>query len=154
MPGETFGGYIVPSYADVNSAIDAINRGFDEYRQYVGSYNTNLACPELIDPSLATARLSTGTVDQTAALVKLNAFPNPFNDRVSFNIQSNVSGKASLVVYNMVGQKVGNVFEGFVVAGRGQVVEYKVPLSGRTNLIYIFTVNGKQHVGKLINQKR
>jgi hypothetical protein len=153
IPGTTVGGYVVPSYADVNSAVDAINRGFDEYTQYVGSYNTNLACPDLLDAGLTTARLSTGSVDQTAALVKLNAFPNPFNDRVSFNIQSNVSGKASLVVYNMVGQKVGDVFQGYVFAGRGQVVEYKVPLSARANLIYIFTINGKQRVGKLINQR-
>jgi hypothetical protein len=142
--------------SDINNAVSAINEGFDQCRIFIG-WDVEECAPN--DPAQANlivsgARINTNTeVDQTAALVKINAFPNPFSDRVRFNIQSNVSGKASLVVYNMVGQKIGNVFEGYVVAGRGQVVEYKAPLAARTNLIYIFTINGKQRVGKLINQR-
>jgi hypothetical protein len=153
LPGANIGGYIVPSYADVSSAVDAINRGFDEWRQYVGSYGTELYCPELLT---STARLSTGgTFDQTASSIMMNvkAFPNPYTDRVQFNIESSVSGKGSLVVYNMLGQKVKTVFEGYVFAGRGQVVDFKVPAASRANLIYVLTIGGKQTTGKLINQR-
>jgi hypothetical protein len=90
---------------------------------------------------------------QMAARINVTSSPNPYNDRVQFKIESNISGRGSLVVYNMMGQKVKTVFEGYVVAGRGQVVELKIPAINRENLIYIFSVNGLQRTGKLINQR-
>jgi hypothetical protein len=98
--------------------------------------------------------MATGGEDQSLVKMNVKAFPNPFNDRIQFSIESNVSGKGSLVVYNMIGQKVKTVFEGYVFAGRGQVVDFKVPAASRANLIYILTINGKQRTGKVINQRR
>jgi hypothetical protein len=80
----------------------------------------------------------------------VGAFPNPYNDRVVFTIQSHVSGRGVLEVYNLKGQKVQTVFDGNVFAGMSQTIQYLVPVQNRTTLMYRFTVGGKQVSGKLI----
>jgi hypothetical protein len=83
----------------------------------------------------------------------VTAYPNPFNDNVRFVIQSPVSGQATLEVFNMVGQKLRTVYNGRVLAGAQQIVEFKVPATSRVNMIYMLRVNGQQVVGKLISVK-
>ena len=93
---------------------------------------------------------------QTEVRSKLSvtAAPNPFTDKVRFTIESPVSGQGSLEVFNMLGQKVKTVYQGFIQAGRGQVMEYNVPALHQTNLIYRLQVGGKQVTGKLINVRK
>jgi len=45
------------------------------------------------------------------------AAPNPFNSRLRFTIQPTISGKGSLELYNLIGQKVATVFQGYVQKG-------------------------------------
>ena len=66
-------------------------------------------------------------------------------------INSQVSGQGSLQVYNMLGQRVATVYNGTIVAGRSQIVEYNAPRSFNGGMIYIFRVGGKQVTGKLMN---
>lgn len=84
---------------------------------------------------------------------KVKAVPNPFTDKIRFNLVSGVSGLGVLELYNMQGQKIGVVFEGFVQAGREFTKEYFVPGAARANLIYIFRVGDQKISGKLINQR-
>jgi hypothetical protein len=85
--------------------------------------------------------------------IKVSAYPNPFTDKVRFTIKSTVSGQGSLDVFNMVGQKVKTVYQGYVHANTEQVVEYRVPDVSRQNLIFVMTVNGEKVTGKLLNAK-
>lgn len=84
---------------------------------------------------------------------KVIAAPNPFTDRIRFTLESAISGKGTLELYNMLGQKVQTVFEGYVEAGRPFTKEYAVPQSQRTSLVYVFTVGGLRTSGKLIGMK-
>jgi hypothetical protein len=84
---------------------------------------------------------------------KVKAVPNPYTDKIRFNLVSGVSGMGILELYNMQGQKIGVVFEGFVQAGREFTKEYVVSGAARTNLVYIFRVGDQKISGKLINQK-
>lgn len=84
---------------------------------------------------------------------KVKAVPNPFTDKIRFNLISGVSGMGILELYNMQGQKIGVVYEGFVQAGREFTKEYVVPGTARANLIYIFRVGDQKISGKLINQR-
>lgn len=84
---------------------------------------------------------------------KVNAAPNPFTDRIRFTLESAISGKGTLELYNMLGQKVQTVFEGYVEAGRPFTREYAVPQSQRTSLVYVFSVGGLRTSGKLIGMK-
>lgn len=46
------------------------------------------------------------------------AYPNPFNPSTTLEFSSRVTGPAMLIVYNVIGQPVGTLFEGMVEAGR------------------------------------
>jgi hypothetical protein len=81
---------------------------------------------------------------------KVQAAPNPYTDKVKFILESAVSGQASLEIYNMMGQKIQTVFQGYIQAGKSQIKEYNIPKAQRANLVYIFTVGNQKVTGKLI----
>jgi hypothetical protein len=136
--------------ADINDAVSHINEGFDECRIFIG---WNVAPCPAFDPSVPSSpRITTTAIaEESVQTLTVNAFPNPFRNRVNFVIASPVSGKASLEVYNMFGQKVKTVYQGYITAGRSQVVEYRAPEIINQSLIYIFRVGDKKVTGKLIN---
>jgi hypothetical protein len=136
----------VPSYGEINDAVDAINNGFDECRLFL-SY-----CPD--EAPTTKVSVSPSMEAQTSNKLAVAAFPNPFNDKVRFEIKSTVSGPATLEVYNMFGQKVKTVFKGNVFAGKGERVEFNVPPIQRTNLFYVLRVGANQVAGKLISAKQ
>jgi len=84
---------------------------------------------------------------------KVLAAPNPFSSKIKFNLESAVSGQGSLELYNMLGQKVKTVYQGYIKEGQILFVEYNVPSAQRTNLMYIFRVGDQQVTGKLIGIK-
>ena len=152
LADSALGGKTVPvSLDDIAKAVDVINNAFDGCGRLVGYV-------DYVEPVWTMASrmgvISTGETEQQAiTTMKVKAFPNPYTDRIQFSIESTVSGRGTLVVYNTLGQKIKTVFEGNITAGRGQVVEYKVPNASRMNLIYMFTINGKRFTGKLLNVK-
>jgi hypothetical protein len=83
----------------------------------------------------------------------VTAAPNPYNEKIRFSITPGVSGRGSLEMYNMLGQKVRTVFEGQVQKGKLQTIEYNVPSAQRANMIYLFKVGNERASGKLINLK-
>jgi hypothetical protein len=86
-------------------------------------------------------------VAESKATVK--AYPNPFNDKVKFVVNSPDAGKGSLEVYNIMGQKIKTVFQGHINAG-DQSFEMNVSKKQQSTLIYIFRVGDKQVTGKLL----
>ena len=81
------------------------------------------------------------------------ATPNPYTDKIRFVLQSAVSGTGSLELFNMTGQKIKSIFQGYVFAGKGQVIEYIVPPTQSRNIVYVFTVAGQKTTGTLIGIK-
>ncbi len=77
----------------------------------------------------------------------------PPDPRIRFTLKSSMSGQGSLELYNMLGQKMKTVFQGYVIAGQAQTIEYAVPNSQRANLIYLFRVGTETTTGKLIGMK-
>jgi hypothetical protein len=256
LAGALVPGSGVPTYAEVNSVVDAFNNAFDGWKYWTGDYNLNLANPtgNLANASVAsafcggtsnnTASLTyngttgapysysitwnaaallagltnvnyttlltnnvtvnlgsvapgsyTGTftvintntgctdaqsftvnvaaciVDETLQLrgggnpatvveppqivkqISVTANPNPFNDVVKFTIASPVSGKAQLEVYNMMGQRVSVIYNGYLQANKNQVIEYKIGAEAQQNLIYVLNVGGERVTGKLLHVK-
>ncbi|TMI94307.1 MAG: T9SS type A sorting domain-containing protein [Bacteroidetes bacterium] len=132
------------SASDMNAALNAINVGFDKGKALM---KQEITC------SVPVTRAGSQIMNEvTAQKPVITAYPNPFNDQVRFILQATESGKATLDIYNMVGQKVKTAFQGQLVANSPQTVEYKIPAhSPSENLIYIFRINSKQFTGKLIN---
>jgi hypothetical protein len=137
---------IVPTYSAVNDAVDAINNAFDGCTSFAG-YQT------CVTSSLVVMARVAPEANAITDHIKVSAYPNPFTDKVRFTIKSTVSGQGSLDVFNMVGQKVKTVYQGYVHANTEQVVEYRVPDVSRQNLIFVMTVNGEKVTGKLLNAK-
>lgn len=85
---------------------------------------------------------------------KVLAVPNPFNDRIRFTLQSDVSGHGALELYNVTGQRVKTVYQGYIQKGQTQTIDYSVPVNQRTNLFYIFRVGDLKATGKLVGLKK
>ena len=138
----------VPSYSAINDAVTQINEGFDECKMFGG------ACPApvALAGNVRTTQASVATTTQVDGL-QVSAYPNPFNEVVKFTIQSKVSGKAQLEVYNMLGQKVKTVYSGFIQANKAQVVEFRAGAAAHQSLLYILKIGDNQVTGKLLNSR-
>lgn len=148
----------VPSYADVNAAVDCINKSFDEGRRFLNYFETQQTC-ELLFPSPA---LPTGTTTTTTTAlsgreatntITVTAFPNPFSDNISFEIDAKQTGKALLEVYSVTGQKLKTVYNGNINAGR-QRFTMTVPAHQRSVLFYVFRMGDQRVTGKLLYNGR
>ena len=142
-PGQVTGGCTVPSYSAITNAVDAINNAFDECKNYIG-YGVCSTASRTNNTEVAT------TKDEISSYVKVKVFPNPYHDNVTFNIESNISGKAILEIFNLTGQKLNTVFEGNLNAGKGQNIRFVIPEQKRSNLIYRLRVGEKTTTGKIL----
>ena len=68
-------------------------------------------------------------------------------------MQSDVSGHGTLELYNLLGQKVKTVYQGFVPKGFKTTIDYSVPAGIHSNLIYLFKVGNERKSGILIGAK-
>jgi hypothetical protein len=91
------------SASNMNDALNAINVGFDKGKALMSQ---EITCPAPV--TRAGSQIMNEVVAQKPIVT---AYPNPFNDQVRFILQPTESGKATLDVYNMVGQKVKTVFK-------------------------------------------
>ena len=145
----------VPSYADVNDAVDCINKSFDEGRRFLNYYDTKQTCEMLFPPPIilpiTTAITSARIADaSTTNVVTVTAYPNPFSENINFQIETKQSGQGSLEVYNMAGQKVKTVFSGYLNAGIQRFKMY-VPSNQRSVLFYIFRMGDQKAAGKILH---
>ena len=117
----------------------------------LGCVSAATDCNNYITNSCSAPRMASAkTIEIKEPTTKVKAYPNPYNDKVNFVIQSSVSGKGSLEVYNMTGQKIRTIYQGMIHSGMGQMIEYIVPQANRTNLVYILRIGKEKITGKLI----
>jgi hypothetical protein len=137
---------------DIATAEEVINNAFEGCRYLVGfsackktCANLEEKCPLPVAFEKPSVSLSTGSKN-----LKATVYPNPYNDHLKFIIESPYSGHGALYIYNVSGQKL-QVFQGTFVGGKTKIIDYKVPLEKRSNLVYILSV-GEQHVsGKIMH---
>jgi hypothetical protein len=99
--------------------------------------------------SSTTLKASITTENAASSQTILKAYPNPFSDKVRFELTSPVSGKGNLEVYNMMGQRVKTIYEGFISAGT-QTFELNLPTRQIASLIYVLRIGDKKISGKLL----
>jgi len=139
----------VPSYSSINDAVTSINEGFDECKTFLGNCAPGVITvkpvPRVGDHEKAQA------IENREETITVTPYPNPFSDYVRFSIKSQISGQGILEVYDLSGQKLQVVYSGYIYSGKPQVIEYRVPMLYRTNMLYVLRVGGKMLTGKLIN---
>ena len=81
--------------------------------------------------------------------LRVKAYPNPFSDKVKFVVSVPVEGEGVLDLYNMMGQRIKNIYTGHFKAGT-QNFELSLPGNQVATLVYVLRVAGKQVTGKLV----
>ena len=83
----------------------------------------------------------------------IKAYPNPFSDQIKFVVTTKEKGQASLELFNMSGQKIKSVYNGFMAEGI-QNFNFTIPQHEMNTVIYIFRQNGKTVTGKLMHANK
>jgi hypothetical protein len=133
------------SLADVASAEDILNNAFDECKGFAGWSAEPVVCPPLLVEGVAP---SVSILSNQSLTVK--AFPNPYDENITFVIKSTETGRGKLNLFNLRGEQVSTVFDGNVEANRTMTITYKVPPLQRQSLVYHFSIGKKIETGKLI----
>jgi hypothetical protein len=119
--------------------------------------NATVICPSNSTsplPGINHVAIDVATQQIAVKALAVSASPNPFTDRIRFTIHAPKAGRATLEVYNMLGQKVGVAFEGQLNANETRTVDFNAPANHRSNLIYTLRMNGEQISGKLMSIKQ
>ncbi len=104
-------------------------------------------------PPLKEAEMET-TIPGLLAPSELKVFPNPFNERVTFEFVSGEDGHAVLELYNLTGQRIERLLDRYVEKGVMNKVDY-VPTDAVSGIyIYKLTQNGNSQIGRVIYQKQ
>jgi hypothetical protein len=139
--------------ADVNTALASNNRNIMLQLAKELDDDNNLGCPlnnSNAVPIASSVVGETRTETENVTKITVSAAPNPYIDKVRFNLKSSVTGQGTLQVYNLLGQNVKTVFNGLIEAGIPKIVEFTVPNANRTSLIYSFKVGSKIVSGTLL----
>ncbi len=110
------------------------------------------------DASNCSSQQTITTTQRPATIVPaeqttVKAYPNPFNDKVRFEVNSLQSGNGTLEVFNTLGQKIKTVYRGHISAGINNF-DLSLPGQKTSSLIYRFSLGTKQLTGKLLQIKR
>ncbi len=137
--------------SDVNNAVDVINRSFDGGRFFIGYYTTQQSCSTLSSSSIAS--ISVSNPGTTVSNLSVKAYPNPYTSSVDFRFVSPVSGKATLEIYSLLGQRLAIIDKGKIDAGIESSFTYNVPVSNRVPMMYKVIVGTQTFRGTLIPAK-
>lgn len=85
--------------------------------------------------------------------VTITTVPNPFSNRVRFVINVAEAGNGSLEIYNIQGQKLKTLYQGYMPAGTN-FYELTMAHKRQGELIYVFTKDGVRTSGKLLQMSK
>jgi hypothetical protein len=121
---------------EVGDAVDVLNNAFDE-------------CRFLSDRVPYVAPGINARVSQNSS-VEVTAHPNPYNDKITFTVKSQVSGKASFELIGLLGEKVAKLYEGQMDKGAVRTFIYNAPVNNRKTLVYQLRIGDEVVTGKVI----
>ena len=84
---------------------------------------------------------------------KLKIYPNPFKDRARFEFASPIATQAKIDIYNMAGQMVQTVFDGFVEKNTTYNADFKPDEQVSGIYFYRMKLGNVIHNGKLVYKK-
>lgn len=84
---------------------------------------------------------------------ELLAYPNPFNDRLIIEFGLALESKVKVEIFNAMGLKISQLFEGYMEAGRYSRFEFVPEGLASQLLIYKVTVQDRIYIGKVIYNK-
>ncbi|MFM9026651.1 MAG: T9SS type A sorting domain-containing protein, partial [Bacteroidota bacterium] len=138
-----------PSLSEINAALDAINRGFDECRVLVSFTNTS---PVQARTNASNSGNRSYQLEADGMVSK--AYPNPFSSStiIEFSI-SDFNDKVSVEVRGLDGQLVSRLYEGPV--NGGEVVKVEFDAADMPSGVYFYRIisGDLMQYGKLLLQR-
>jgi hypothetical protein len=136
--------------SDVSSAVDAINRAFDECRVITG-YETNGGTT--ITQSRPRNNLSEQENPKVETGLIASAFPNPYlQNQFNLRIKSPVSGEAIVQLFTIDGVKLSESRIS-LIQDAGQVVMIQVPKGYKGRIVYLVTQGTYRAKGIVLGSK-
>jgi hypothetical protein len=90
-----------------------------------------------------------GSASLTENTVNVKTIPNPFRNNVRFVITSPEAGNGVLDVFNIQGQKIRTVYQGYISAG-ANFFDLSLPENSRAEYIYVLKMGDRKVSGKLM----
>jgi hypothetical protein len=147
LPGAAAaGGTVVPSYSAVSGMVSTFNEAFDECRVFLKYDSVEMKCPEME----STQRYVDVQTEPVRTTIRANAFPNPYGKLIQFSLVANVSGQAELSLFDLSGQQLAQLYQGYWNAGDWRLLNYPVKPGQSVPMIYRFRVGKEVITGKLI----
>jgi hypothetical protein len=134
---------------EIASVADVLANAFDECRVFVGYQAQMGACTP---PEIPTSPNTGGGTNFNSddANIAVRAYPNPYEETLIFEVTVKNAGQSTLELYNMLGQKIATVYDGFLKANSKTTVKFDVPQAQQKNLVFFFRQNGKSVNGRLV----
>jgi hypothetical protein len=126
--------------SQIQEAVDNINNAFDGCKILTGYVPANGG----------SGRVVTSNSTSSERSLMVTAFPNPYQDNFSLQINSPVTGQASIGFYTIDGVKIGEMKRD-VVANRAVSVPYNVPAIYKTRIVYTVSVGGYNAKGVVLS---
>ncbi len=105
----------------------------------------------IVNAELAVASAIAVSVDNEEPITsfRLNAYPNPFRDHVTFAIDVSTHGAASLVIYDLLGREVGRPLDADMATGN-HVIMWNEPRLAAGVYVYVATTADGVRSGRLV----
>jgi hypothetical protein len=82
--------------------------------------------------------------------IEMNAYPNPFSERLNIEFTLTEDSRVNLEVFNLSGQRIGSLFEGNVKAGEMTRVEFRPATVSKGFIIYRLQTERGIYFGKAV----
>ena len=143
------------SPADITMAVDAINRGFDKCRIFIGFENDMETLTNArggYGPTFAgTVEIEEADLFEEIQTINVTAYPNPFAGKLSIDFTSYEDTQATVEIFDLQGNRVEVLFDG--EAERGVVYQMEFDASELPAQMYIYRIstNNGVKIGKVLS---
>ncbi|MEN8118106.1 MAG: T9SS type A sorting domain-containing protein, partial [Bacteroidota bacterium] len=105
---------------------------------------------EEIDCLPKSAQIAVSANPEILPASDLRVYPNPFDEKVTFEFVSGVNAYATLEIFNITGQKIARIMDQYVEKGVLNKVDYKPDSDVSGMYIYKLRLDGNTQVGRII----
>ncbi len=123
--------------------------------RYVVTVTSAYGCADTADFLLTEPNQVIIGIDNIASQSSLEVYPNPFSTFLNFNVEVPATTKAKLVVYNLSGAVVSEVFDGTMMGGKPYQLRMDTPELATGIYYYRFTTeSGINLSGKVVQMDK
>jgi hypothetical protein len=168
LAGYSLAGLPLPegiSLRDIAESVENINAAFEDGRFFIGWSDRQVNCsnywwykytaahpltlPGETNTAANLARVGTKDVSGAPVVGQVRAYPNPFSQKLQFQVNAAEDGLMMVEIFTITGQRLATLYKGNMKKGESRVMEYTPARALNAMLIYRITTNRSTYSGKL-----